>query len=476
MQRGPRTILLAGGGFVGIVVVAATALLLLVNAGVQKSRLEATASQGLGLAVSVDGQVKFAFIPGLVITLRDVHIRNAGVDVAFAPEAALEIDVFPLLKKEVRIRKIVLKHPRISIERARDGRFNFEKSEPTSVSSAALPITDWPGVSLSDGTIVYTDKASGGAFDARNCNLDARRLDSSGERRTMKDLSFAADLNCEEVHLDGFAVSDLKLSAKAKNGFLNLDPVTMRVYGAQGAGSFQADLSGAVPIFSVRYSLRQFPLEESFKAISTQKVATGRMDFSADLSMQGSTVKEIRQTMKGRITLQGRNLTLAGTDLDLEFAKLESSQNYNLVDVGAFFFAGPLGLLVTRGYDLANLLKGAEGTTEIRTLIAEWNVEHGLAQAHDVALATRENRIALQGGLDFVNDQFSAVTIALIDASGCVKVRQKIAGTFENPRVEGPSFIRRLSAPALSLLKKGKKLLSGGECEVFYAGSVPAPA
>ena len=43
-------------------------------------------------------------------------------------------------------------------------------------------------------------------------------------------------------------------------------------------------------------------------------------------------------------------------------------------------------------------------------------------------MATNENRIALQGGLDFVKGRFDDVTVTLIDAKGCAKVRQKISG------------------------------------------------
>jgi AsmA-like protein len=270
-------------------------------------------------------------------------------------------------------------------------------------------------------------------------------------------------------------VSDLKFSAGGKNGIFDLKPVTMRVFGAQGSGSLQADFSGAVPLYHVRYFLPQFHIEELFKTLSPQKVAEGRMDFSANLSMRGKTVNEMRQTMEGQISLRGENLTLNGIDLDQEFSRFESSQNFNLVDVGAFFFAGPLGLVVTKGYNFASIFQGSGGRSEIRTLVSGWKVEHGVAQAQDVAMATNENRIALQGRLDFVNERFDDVTMALIDTKGCPKVRQKMRGTFAKPVVEKPSILKSLTGPALGLLKKGTDLFPGGKCEVLYAGSVAPP-
>jgi uncharacterized protein involved in outer membrane biogenesis len=472
MSRSPRIILFAGVGFVGLCVLVAAALLLFVDANVYKARLEAAASQALGMEVSIGGRVGIGYFPGVLLTLEDVRIRNRGMDVASAKEARLGIDLLPLLKKEVRFESIVLNHPRISIEQGRDGHFNFERPQ---ADAGTLPALDWPNVSFSDGRLVYLNKRLGEEIEADDCRGEVHRLRLSGGQRSnlMKDVSFTAELACGKVRRDGFMVSDLKFPVDAKNGVFDLKPVTTRVFGTQGSGSVRADFSGAVPLYHVRYSVSQFPIEEFLKTLSRQTVAAGRMDFSANLSMQGKTKKEMRQTAKGQMSLRGKNLTLSGSDLDQEFARFESSQNFNLVDVGAFFFAGPLGLVVTKGYNFASLSQGAGDSSEIRTLVSDWKVERGVAHAQDVAMATKENRIALQGGLDFVNYQFDDVTMALIDAKGCAKVRQKIHGTFQNPVVEKPSLLQSLAGPALRLLKKGSDLF-GGQCEVFYAGSVVA--
>jgi len=100
-----------------------------------------------------------------------------------------------------------------------------------------------------------------------------------------------------------------------------------------------------------------------------------------------------------------------------------------------------------------------------------------VAHAKDVALATRENRLALQGGLDFVDDEYDEVIVALIDSNGCAKVRQRIRGSFSRPTVEKPSVLVSLAGPVLSLLNKARDLISGPErrCAVFYNGSVVPP-
>lgn len=462
------------GGLVGLLVLVAGGLLLFVDANALKPRLEAAASSVLGMEVRVGGRVGIGLFPSLSVTVEDVHIRNRGAELVSAKEARLGIDLLPLLHKEVRIRTVALKHPRVSIERGRNGKYNFESPE---AAGETLPVLDLPRVTVSDVTLLYADKRSGNAVEAGNCSGDVRRLGLSGgeSQYLMKNLSFTAELACGEIRTKDLAVSDLKFSVAAKGGVLDLKAVTMRMFGGQGAGSIRADFTNAVPFYHVRYSLPQFRIEEFFNILSPLKVAEGPMDFSANLSMAGKTVNEMKLSAKGEASLRGKNITLHGHDLDREFSRFESSQHFNLVDLGAFFFAGPVGLAVTKGYNFASIFQGAGGNSEIRTLVSDWKIERGVAHAQDVSMATNENRIALQGGLDFVNGRFKDVTVALIDAKGCAKVQQKIRGPFQKPEVEKPNILASLAGPALKLLRKGRNLFPGGKCVVFYAGSVAPP-
>src|SRR4029077_6768309 len=105
---------------------------------------------------------------------------------------------------------------------------------------------------------------------------------------------------------------------------------------------------------------------------------------------------------------------------------------------------GPLGVAVTKGYDYARILKKSEGRTIIRTLVSQWKIERGVAEAQDVALPPPANRIGMKGGLDLVNNTYEDVTIALLSPEGCARVEQKIRGPFSNPDVEKPNVITSL--------------------------------
>ena len=485
MSRPPRIILFAAIVLLGLVVLVTAGVLFFVDANAYKTRLEAAVSKTLDMELSVGGPLGITLSPGLLITLADGQVRNRGSDVASAKQAKLGIQILPLLTGEVRITSLALSHARISVERDREGRFNFgpQSPAPSATQPASLaeqgawPALDWPSVSLSDATFVYADKRMAHNIEAIGCRVDMQglRLPGGSHSTLMKDVSFTADVACGELRNGAGKLSDLKFAADAKGGVLQLKPVTLRAFDAKGAGHLQADFSGAVPRYQLEASFTQVPIQEFFKALGLKQTAAGQVDFSAALSLQGKTEKELRQTLAGRVSLRGKNLTLNGSDLDQAFARFEATQSFSLVDAGAFFIVGPLGLALTKGYDFANIYQGAGGSSHIQALVSDWKVERGVARAQDVAMATKANRIALQGGLDFVNERFDDVSMALVDAKGCAKVQQKVLGSFQKPVVEKPNLLVSLAGPALGLLKKGGELLLGQECEVFYLGSVAAP-
>lgn len=474
MSKSLKIILFAVTGLVGAFILVSLLVYFLFDVQDYKPRLEKAVSEALGMEAEIVGHMGITIFPELHVRLDDVHIRNRGVDVAAAKEVRLEIALSRLLHREVRINSIKVQHPVISLARDGKGVFNFERREASKGTSPAFALAR---ISFSDGSFLYTDERSGSKFEAGNFRLDVRNLQIAGgdSAERINAISFTAKFASPEVRLQGLVFSDVTFTVGGKDGVFTLDPVTMRLFGGQGTGSIAMDLSRPVSRYTVRSTLSKFRIEEYMKTLSGKKVADGAMDFHAILSMQGNTAEELTRTATGAVSLRGANLTLYGYDLDRELARFESSQNFNLVDVGAFFFAGPLGVLVTKGYNFATIFQGSGGRSSIERIFSEWKVEHGIARAGDVAMATRENRLALKGRLNFVNERFDDVTIALIDARGCVKVKQTIRGPFRKPVVEKPSVLMSVAGPALNLYHKARTFFPGGKCEVFYTGSVPAP-
>jgi AsmA protein len=263
-----------------------------------------------------------------------------------------------------------------------------------------------------------------------------------------------------------FVGSDVDFTVTGERERFEFTPWTMRILGGKGAGTLVADFTGAVPAYQVRYAVTQLHVNDLFDSLAPGRAGEGFLDFTADLSMRGFDADDLTRTAEGEASLHGENLELAIGDLDHKLEHYESSQNFNLVDVGAFFIAGPLGTVVTKGYNFATIFQGAQGNTHVRRLLSNWRVEHGIAHAQDVAMATQKNRLVMKGALDFVNREFDEVTVAAVDKKGCALVEQKIVGPFSRPEVKQPNVLVSMMGPVTRLIGKMKKIV-GMKCDVI---------
>jgi AsmA protein len=403
-----------------------------------KPQVEAAASDALGMQVSIGGALSLKFFPSIAMTLDDVRIRSHDTDFALVRRATLDIQLVSLLRRQVRIPNIKLDHVSISVERDREGRLNVGGAAPGATVLPELPSTD---VSLTDLTFTYSNRQEGSSVHAGPCNVQASDLQVTPVKGAdlMQALSLSAKVACEQVKTRDLPMTDVEFSVRSVGGVL-----------------------------------KKFRLEQFSKNFSQKKIGEGPMDFSTELTMSGANVDEMTRTSSGEASLRGTDLTLDVGNLDDELSHYKATQRFTLVDLGAFFLAGPIGLAVTKGIDYSKVLSAEGGTSQVQIFISEWHIERGVAEAKDVAMATRANRVALKGNLDFVNQSFQDVTVAVVGKQGCVVVKQKVHGSFSHPDIDKPNVVTSLAGPALHLMKKASSAL-GSHCEVFYAGSLPPP-
>ncbi len=455
--------------------VAALGSRLSVGADAYKRQFETAASDPLGLRVSVRGRFAVTFTGDLLFVMRDVHVRNSrGEEVLSAERATIAVAPLPLLWNQCRVHQIVLAHPRISIERGRDGVLNWARhAKPR----GTIPVLARARLSLTEGSVQYKGEASGAVLKAADVNVEVRDLRKEGREvsNLIAGLAFRAKLECKEIQTGTLSVADVSAVIGAKNGAVEFDPIAMRVFGGKGLARLRVELSDSLPQYRLRCTLSRFRIEECLRTLSPDTIATGVMDFSANVSLSGRALAEWTRSLEGDVILRGQEIKLHGRDLDHEISRFESSQNLDLADVGSFFFVGPLGMVATKGYDFARLIGHSEGSTQISSIVSSWNIQGGELQANDAALATSKNRIALRGRLDFAHQRFDSVTVAVVDKNGCAKVQQELRGTFQKPELTKPTLLMSLLGPARKVYTRVKDLLPGGPCAVFYAGSVEPP-
>jgi AsmA protein len=336
-------------------------------------------------------------------------------------------------------------------------------------------------ISISEGRLVYTDERSSERikvddFDATIRNLSYGGTDGGGP---FKNISFTGNIRCKTLTINNFTLTNLVVRTAGGSGKLDVNPVSMDIFGGAGKGSIHVDLTRTSPHYRLITTLNRCRSDELIQAFSPKKFPgksiEGMVDFSADLTATGKSADEVKRSLNGDVSLKGENLMLYSLDIDALIPKYERSQNFNLVDVGAFFLAGPFGPVLTKSYNFGSLYEEMQGGKGIiNKLVSIWKVKNGVAEAIDVALATKKYRIAMKGGLNFINDQFVDVTVAVLDKRGCAVYSQKVHGPFNKAKIEKVSILKSITGSVSNALKDAWKFV-GGECTIFYSGSVAQP-
>lgn len=435
-----------------------------------RERLQQLASEALGMEVRIDGSVQLRLGREPGVHVRQLTVRARGSDFIVASDADIGVSLTSVLRRQVRIASIALDHASIAVRQERDGRLNFD----TQASSDGEPMQA-VRVSLRQAALEYVNDKNGNTVRASGCRVTGSVATDAGTGNALGRLDVKADASCDQVQTQQWQLSRVTFSLVGQNGKLQFKPVTLEAYGGKGSAQIEADLRGSEPQFVVHYELSDFRLEQLSQTITPKKIGEGGLTFSTDLTLRGSSVEAMIQSSQGHASLRGEHLTLQVGDLDQELSRYESSQHFNLVDVGAVLAVGPLGLLVTKGYDFTRLLNSGGQSSQVSVLRADWQIQNGVAQARDVAMTTPANRLALTGGLDFVHRSYQDVTVALVNDQGCARVKQIIRGPFSQPAIDKPNIVSALIGPAQHLIGKAKHLL-GARCEVFYSGSLPSPA
>ena len=471
-NRKKKIFVIAGGVVLAIIVLVLLALLFGHKA--LKSRIEATASKALGMDVHVHGAVSVSFFPAFGASLGDISVTNGGADVATVAGMKMGLKLLPLITGRVRISRIELVKPAVSILRQKDGALNIVMPKGTG-SGDRIALSK---LVISQGSYLFTDLKTGGGTVLEGLDITVEDF-SAGPTPGMdrlKTLSFSSDVRCRTIKAGGLAMTDLVMRVAGRQGVIDVSKARMNAFGGPGNGTLHADFTGAEPQFRIVLAVKQLKIEQLLQESPNAKHMEGLADLTAELTAEGKHLVEAKRSLGGQASLSGENIAVNGIDIDDLIMSLLRSRRFSLVDVGSFFLAGPLGPALTRGYRFADLFQDSQGGHGvIAKLVSVWKVENGVAEAVDVAMATKKRRIAMKGGLNFNDNRFEDVVVAVVDQHGCAVLTQNVRGPFSRPEVGNINVLKSLTSPVKNLFKSAMKLFSNKPCLEFYSGSVAPP-
>jgi hypothetical protein len=325
---------------------------------------------------------------------------------------------------------------------------------------------------LTMGTLVTLSKKTGEKTEWKDISLAIKDCSVAGNSGAItKNISFTGNMECLSVRRKELRIDNVKGPLRVDRGDIFLKPFTADIFDAKGEGDLAVDRSGVDAEYTLNLKISKLDFAKIEETFGAKKVIGGKGDLYASLTLKEKGGRTLLGSMDGAFSLRGSNLVVYTMDLDKVLSLYEASQEFNLVDLGAFFIVGPLTNVVLTG-DFSRQTRRGQGV--ITQFISHWKIKDGVATATDCALATRHNRLALKGRLNLLNKRYDNVIVALLDDKGCATFKQGISGPFNKPQIGAVSGFESLG-PIYNLYRKAERFVQGGRCEVFYNGSVRQP-
>lgn len=439
--------------------------------------LEAELTEMIEAPVFIKGDIKAKILPSFGVVIKDVSLADNDGLIIDIPRLELKIPLGSFFSNNIQIVGLRVQDPSITIVNKSIDITSIElPAKKDDVWVARSDSLDWQidllDVIISNGSFHYYDENTLDTIQFEGIHLSSDSILAVGNADSLifEDVTAYGQLSIDMMQVNSFLQNDAGLDVEIQKGIISISYYSKDSSGGIYNGALQIDLSGEVPDYKVSQEISNFRLEDFTSQFSDDGAMRGEMDFSLNLHFRGKTSSELWNSSKGEINLKGNDLFIYGVNIDKVADKFLQSQKFNLVDVGALFLAGPVGIAVTKGYDYADLLLANKGdTTHIRELISNWELQSGMLYAKDVAFSTPTNRIALKGGLDIRYEMFDSLEFALVNNYGCAIFLQRLDGSFNNPEASKVKVVKTVLAPI-------KNLFTGKKCKYpFYEGSIVSP-
>jgi len=275
----------------------------------------------------------------------------------------------------------------------------------------------------------------------------------------------------KRISLPNDEFENLQANLGNDHGALRSDPIELEYFGERARIGLDWDLRKTKKNVRLRIDMHDLDAGRFTKRAYNEDILRGKLDIKAELTASGIPGSTMLENLNGRVDLKGTNLTLKKVDFDKALDEFEKMGAYGFADFAALITLGPLGGMVSNGYDQLEALEkimAASGDSTIHQIVSDWNVSKGIASSSDVAFSTNRHRVAIAGKLDFPNKRFDKITLAVVDSNGCIVNKETLDGPFKTPEVKDTGVIQR------TVMRPLKRFLKS-DCKSFYNGSVTHP-
>ena len=161
MNRTIKWVLIVGGGLMVIVVAALVLVPRFIDVKRYKPQIEAEISKATGRTVTLGDDLRLSLFPWAGVSFTDLHLGSLSgfeeKDFVVVKSFDVRVKLFPLLFKDIQVKRFILNGARVVLETRKDGRVNwkFKAKSKSGVSQKALPaVKKSPGDEAETGLVL----------------------------------------------------------------------------------------------------------------------------------------------------------------------------------------------------------------------------------------------------------------------------------------------------------------------------------
>jgi len=446
------------------------------NSASVKLKIEIAVSEILDMDFKIGGRINLGFFPYLWLAANNISVSLANDKIAFANQIKIDPHLLDLWFLKVHIEELDIHSPRLkfdpeSIEKilALKGK---ESDDSDPVESLVID-----SFSISKAKFFYSDEHTTVDLNEMNFGgggvtlIENRKMVIGDVVSFIKAIDFRGDVSAGQITAQAFKLENIKADLKGEKGHLTADPIEMEYFGERAVISGSLNLRENAHHVQMMIEMPELDLERFQKRSGAKDLIKGMIHLRGKFEARGADVDALLKDISGNFSIKGQNLTLKGIDFDNALDEFKKMRGYGFNDLTALVTLGPLGVVVSHGYNQLEILEKimtSTGDSTIQVLVSDWNVVKSVVTDKDVAFSTLRNRVVVKGSLDIPNEKFKNVTIAIVDPDGCIVNSETVDGPFKNPEVKDAGVLER------TVIRPLKRMFEA-ECESFYAGSVQHP-
>jgi AsmA protein len=206
MNTKKKLVLFVLGCGAAVLVVTAVIFALTFDINSYRPRIESAASGATGLDVRINGKMGLSFFP-FGLSAKDIRVANKAGEILSLENLKLELQLMPLLKKQLKFTSCEFVKPVVFIVKDAEGKYNFESVEKKSTKAWLRSVSSLNELKLFKGTLVYIDKMTEEKTEFKDFNLAIKDLligDTAAD--IVKKVSFTGSFDCREVLQKDFRI------------------------------------------------------------------------------------------------------------------------------------------------------------------------------------------------------------------------------------------------------------------------------